>query len=145
MASQHTTEVLGRMHALKLTALSDAQNHEGVDVVDLLPGPIWHIIFRHLLLPPPANSTQKRGNSLGALQQGARSTSFATTRPLSASEQHEENTRRFGSSWPLLRCAMSSKRLFEHVTSFSVSHPLRLLLPYISTPHYSCLHEPPSL
>ncbi|CAI5503376.1 unnamed protein product, partial [Closterium sp. Naga37s-1] len=115
-----------------------------VDVVDVLPGPIWHIIFRLLLLPP-ANSSQlqKRGDSCekspspaaysnlcdlvdqlpardtDSLQNGAGSTSCAPSCPLSASEQHEENARRFGSSWPLLRCAMASKRLFELVTSFS--------------------------
>ncbi|CAI5981966.1 unnamed protein product [Closterium sp. NIES-65] len=108
MASQHTTEVLGRMHALKLTALSDAQNHEGVDVVDLLPGPIWHIIFRHLL--------KKRGDSWGAWQWGG------------GSDSYEENSRRFGSSWPVLCCGMASTRLFRHVISFCVSHH-HVLLP----------------
>ncbi|CAI5947744.1 unnamed protein product [Closterium sp. NIES-65] len=108
MASQHTIEVLGRMHALKLTALSDAQNHEGVDVVDLLPGPIWHIIFRHLL--------KKRGDSWGAWQWGG------------GSDSYEENSRRFGSSWPVLCCGMASTRLFRHVISFCVSHH-HVLLP----------------
>ncbi|CAI5982013.1 unnamed protein product, partial [Closterium sp. NIES-65] len=38
----------------------------------------------------------------------------------SAREQHdEENVRRFGSSWPLLRCAMASKGLLDHVIPFS--------------------------
>ncbi|CAI5483114.1 unnamed protein product [Closterium sp. Yama58-4] len=56
----HGDEVLKRIQALKLPASSDAEkhhddsssdDHEIVDVVDLLPGPIWHIIFCLLLLP----------------------------------------------------------------------------------------------
>ncbi|CAI5986830.1 unnamed protein product [Closterium sp. NIES-64] len=100
-----------------------AHNRESLDVVDLLPGPIWHIIFRHLLLPPTdSTELQNQGNSLAELQEGEGSISSDDTSPLSASEQHEENARCFGSSWPLLRLAMASKRLLHHVISFSVSH-----------------------
>ncbi|CAI5992731.1 unnamed protein product [Closterium sp. NIES-64] len=51
MAGHDGDEVLGGDHALNLTAPFDTKkHHETVDVVDLLPGPIWHIIFRHVLL-----------------------------------------------------------------------------------------------
>ncbi|CAI5948640.1 unnamed protein product [Closterium sp. NIES-64] len=36
----------------------------------------------------------------------------------SAADQHEDNARGYGSSWPLLCCALASKRLLEHVLSF---------------------------
>ncbi|CAI5501847.1 unnamed protein product [Closterium sp. Naga37s-1] len=163
MASNHGGAALEEsVRALDVTDSSDAENsHESVDVVDLLPGPIWHIIFRHLLLPPGSSAhLQKQDDplkklssreahsslrdlvnlltteasaqlqqrlSLSAFQWEEGSSSSATTRPLSACEQHEENARRFGSSWPLLRCAMASKRLFEHVISFSELEPICLI------------------
>ncbi|CAI5524143.1 unnamed protein product [Closterium sp. Naga37s-1] len=185
MASNHGGAALEEsVRALDVTDSSDAENshessptpaalflphskhfplptHQSVDVVDLLPGPIWHIIFRHLLLPPGSSAhLQKQDDplkklssreahsslrdlvnlltteasaqlqqrlSLSAFQWEEGSSSSATTRPLSACEQHEENARRFGSSWPLLRCAMASKRLFEHVISFSELEPICLI------------------
>ncbi|CAI5488012.1 unnamed protein product [Closterium sp. Naga37s-1] len=135
MATKHEGSVLEeRMAALDLSQTAAAENsHESVDVVDLLPGPIWHIIFCLLLLPPADSAQlQKQGSAthlqnrdfLGALQQGAGSTSCATANQKTASlrEQHEKDMRRFGSSWPLLRCAMASKRLLHHIVSFSVIH-----------------------
>ncbi|CAI5981991.1 unnamed protein product [Closterium sp. NIES-65] len=87
--------------AVSLTAPADAENHhEIVDVVDLLPGPIWHIIFRHLLLGSASGASQEGGagsssgasllsrlkkklqslgNSSGASQEGAGSTSPGAT------------------------------------------------------------------
>ncbi|CAI5503378.1 unnamed protein product [Closterium sp. Naga37s-1] len=117
-------EVLEEMAALNPATPSDAAPYrESLDVVDLLPGPIWHIIFRHLLLPPTdSTELQNQGNSLAELQEREGSISSVDTTPLSASKQHEENARCFGSSWPLLRLAMASKRLLHHVISFSVSH-----------------------
>ncbi|CAI5932970.1 unnamed protein product [Closterium sp. NIES-64] len=71
-----------------------------VDVVDLVPGPIWHIIFRHLLLGSSSGASQEEGagsasgaslfsrlkkklqslgNSSGASQEGAGSTSPGAT------------------------------------------------------------------
>ncbi|CAI5947741.1 unnamed protein product [Closterium sp. NIES-65] len=52
MAGHDGDEVLAGDHALNLTAPFDTKKHheQTVDVVDLLPGPIWHIIFRHVLL-----------------------------------------------------------------------------------------------
>ncbi|CAI5992740.1 unnamed protein product [Closterium sp. NIES-64] len=119
-----------------------------VDVVDLLPGPIWHIIFRLLLLPP-ADPTHKqkldasceelslRGvvSSLCdfiALQQQQPDSPFSfkieeddeyrpTMNPLSDRELYEQNAKRFGSSWHLLSRAMASKKLLRHIISFSVS------------------------
>ncbi|CAI5488011.1 unnamed protein product, partial [Closterium sp. Naga37s-1] len=115
------------------------------DVVDLLPGHVWHIIFRCLLQPPadPAKQQQKQEYSISleeaslrgelsslcdfvALQQH-QSDSPDTheieedneENPLSAREQHEKDSRRFGSSWHVLRFAMASKRLLHHVFSFS--------------------------
>ncbi|CAI5503375.1 unnamed protein product, partial [Closterium sp. Naga37s-1] len=116
-----------------------------LDVVDLLPGPIWHIIFRHLLQPPadPAQQ-QNQGDSMEevslrravsslcdfvALQQQPDSTDpfeieeeneyCPIMNPLSDRELYEENARRFGSSWRLLNCAMVNKRLLHHAVSFS--------------------------
>ncbi|CAI5530015.1 unnamed protein product [Closterium sp. Naga37s-1] len=58
--------------ALSLTAPADAENHQIVDVVDLLPGPIWHIIFRHLLLGSSSGASQEggAGSASGASQEG---------------------------------------------------------------------------
>ncbi|CAI5483120.1 unnamed protein product [Closterium sp. Yama58-4] len=78
------------------------------DVVDLLPEPIWHIIFRHLL--------KKQGDSWGAWEWGA------------GSDSYEENAGPFGSSWPVLCCAMASKRLFAHVISFHEREPFPLVV-----------------
>ncbi|CAI5503380.1 unnamed protein product [Closterium sp. Naga37s-1] len=128
MAYHHSNEILERMYTLKLTALSNAQNyeffslptHQRLDVADLLPGDIWHIIFRHLLAH---HSPEKRSDTSGASQQRARNTSNATARLFPAStEQHAKALRRFGPSWPLLRYAVASKRLLLHAISFSVSH-----------------------
>ncbi|CAI7874091.1 unnamed protein product [Closterium sp. NIES-54] len=122
--------------------------HQSVDVVDLLPGPIWHIIFCLLLLPP-ADPTHKqkldasceelslRGAVSGlcdfvTLQQQQPDSPFSfeieedneycpTMNPVSYRELYEQNARRFGSSWRLLSCAMASKKLLRHVISFSLS------------------------
>ncbi|CAI5483113.1 unnamed protein product [Closterium sp. Yama58-4] len=122
-------KVLEEMSALNLASPSDAANYrESLDVVDFLPGPIWHIIFRHLLLPPTdSTELQNQGNSLAELQEREGSISSVDTSPDSASDQHEENARCFGSSWPLLRCAMASKRLLHHVISFSEVEPISLV------------------
>ncbi|CAI5947710.1 unnamed protein product [Closterium sp. NIES-65] len=80
---------------------SSMQSQSGiVDVVDLLSGPIWHIIFRHLLLGSSSGAPQEGGagsasgasllsrlkknlqslgNSSGASQEGAGSTSPGAT------------------------------------------------------------------
>ncbi|CAI5503389.1 unnamed protein product, partial [Closterium sp. Naga37s-1] len=104
---------------------------QDLDVVDLLPGPIWHIIFRLLLLPPATSSQlKKRGESSQEASSRGASSSLrnfvdeicgnkpACTQQV-AREEHEKGIRRFGSSWPVLRCAMASKRLLYHVASFS--------------------------
>ncbi|CAI5992713.1 unnamed protein product [Closterium sp. NIES-64] len=107
-----------------LTEPSVAKNcQESVDVVDLLPGPIWHIIFRLLLLPP-LNSAQlqnQENSSEEVISQGAESSLSALVDLLTARVQHGENNKLYGSAWPLLCAAVASKRLLHHVLSFSVS------------------------
>ncbi|CAI5488032.1 unnamed protein product [Closterium sp. Naga37s-1] len=147
MATNHECPVLeASMAAFDLSQPAAAEDsHQSLDVVDLLPGPIWHIIFRHLL-PPPTDSAQEQKqddsdeelSSRGAADsrlceliglhqradplEGAGSCSWLSTSQLSEREKHKEYARRFGPSWPLLRCAMASKRLLHHVMSLSVSH-----------------------
>ncbi|CAI5483122.1 unnamed protein product [Closterium sp. Yama58-4] len=136
--------------------VATAENHhEIVNVADLLPGPIWHIIFCHVLLGPShegrrtsrfvrllnrlKNKLQNRSNHPGASQQEAGSTSGATGSGLlsrlknklqnwgnSSEKQQAEALRTFGSCWPLLRCAMVCKRLLYHVASFSDLEPMTL-------------------
>ncbi|CAI5529998.1 unnamed protein product [Closterium sp. Naga37s-1] len=119
-------EVTERNNALNHTIPSDAEKlHEREDVVDLLPGPIWHIIFRHLLAH---HSPENRGDSSAPSQQRAGSTSNATALPFPAiTEQHAKALRRFGPSWPLLRYAVASKRLLLHAISFSELESMTLL------------------
>ncbi|CAI5520456.1 unnamed protein product [Closterium sp. Naga37s-1] len=45
----------------------------------------------------------------------------------SASDQHEDNARGYGSSWPLICCALTSKRLLQHVLSFAEKQPISLV------------------
>ncbi|CAI5524139.1 unnamed protein product [Closterium sp. Naga37s-1] len=113
---------------------------QSADVVDLLPGPIWHIIFRHLLAH---HSPEKQGDSSGASQQEARSTSNATALPFPAiTDQHAKALRRFGPSWPLLRYAVASKRLLLHAISFSVSHLIMMrFFPSLIPPYNFLLYN----
>ncbi|CAI5933124.1 unnamed protein product, partial [Closterium sp. NIES-64] len=85
-----------------------------VDVVDLLPGPIWHIVFCHVLLgePPEGCRTSRLLRLLNRLKNRLRN------RGSSSEQQRAEALRTFGSSWPLLRCAMVCTRLLHHVASF---------------------------
>ncbi|CAI5947755.1 unnamed protein product [Closterium sp. NIES-65] len=147
MATNHECPVLeASMAAFDLSQPAAAEDsHQSLDVVDLLPGPIWHIIFRHLLLPPTDSAQEQKQDdsdeelsSRGAADsrlceliglhqradplEGAGSCSWLSTSQLSEREKHKEYARRFGPSWPLLRCAMASKRLLHHVMSLSVSH-----------------------
>ncbi|CAI5488023.1 unnamed protein product [Closterium sp. Naga37s-1] len=108
MASRGDESQAGN-HSLNPTAPYDVENHrERKDVVNLLPGRIWHIIFRHLLDNPD--------DPWAAWPWGAGSASY------------EENTRRLGASWPVLCCAMASTRLFRHVISFSECEPIQLVV-----------------
>ncbi|CAI5986828.1 unnamed protein product [Closterium sp. NIES-64] len=131
MDSSHGDAVLlgDSMAALKLTQPSAAESSlESVDVVDLLPGPIWHIIFRHLLRPP-LNSAQlhKQGNSSeGVSSQGADSSACPFVDLLTARVQHGENNKLYGPAWPLLCAAVASKRLLHYVLSFSELQPIML-------------------
>ncbi|CAI5947737.1 unnamed protein product, partial [Closterium sp. NIES-64] len=85
-----------------------------VDVVDLLPGPIWHIIFCHVLLGElhEGRRTSRLLRLLNRLKNKLRN------RGSSSEQQHAEASRTFGSCWPLLRCAMVCKRLLYLVASF---------------------------
>ncbi|CAI5530029.1 unnamed protein product [Closterium sp. Naga37s-1] len=50
-----------------------------------------------------------------------------TYRDSSASDQHKYNANSYGSSWPLLCCALASKRLLHHVLSFAERQPISLV------------------
>ncbi|CAI5992718.1 unnamed protein product [Closterium sp. NIES-64] len=153
MATNHECPVLeASMAAFDLSQPAAAEDsHQSLDVVDLLPGPIWHIIFRHLLLPPTDSAQEQKQDdsdeelsSRGAADsrlceliglhqradplEGAGSCSWLSTSQLSEREKHKEYARRFGPSWPLLRCAMASKRLLHHVMSLSDLEPFSLVL-----------------
>ncbi|CAI5530574.1 unnamed protein product [Closterium sp. Naga37s-1] len=76
------------------------------DAVDMLPAPLWHHIFRRLLLPP------SQPDDLPVPPDPDRT----------GSERHRRDADNYGASWPLLCCALASKSLLQHVLSFSVSH-----------------------
>ncbi|CAI5933112.1 unnamed protein product, partial [Closterium sp. NIES-64] len=89
-----------------------------VDVVDLLPGPIWHIIFRHLLLGKSHEGRRKRlVRRLNRLKHNVLNRGSSP-----------DALRTFGSCWPLLRCAMVCKRLLHHVASFPEFEPMKLTI-----------------
>ncbi|CAI7783223.1 unnamed protein product [Closterium sp. NIES-53] len=129
MATGHGNSVLEEsVRALKLTdpfVAGDSHEAQDLDVVDLLPDHIWHIIFRHLLQPANSAQLQNQENSLEEVSSGgADSSSCALVDLLTARVQHGENNKLYGSAWPLLCASVASKRLLHHVLSFSVSAPL---------------------
>ncbi|GJP44869.1 hypothetical protein CLOM_g4273 [Closterium sp. NIES-68] len=102
------------------------------DIIDILPAPVWHSIFRRLLLPPShpdaraVVARRNRGNSRASSSQQQRGAVVLASPESTAGEQHRSNAESYGASWALLCCALASRRLLLHVLSFSASQPTAL-------------------
>ncbi|CAI5493402.1 unnamed protein product [Closterium sp. Naga37s-1] len=97
--------------------------------VDMLPAPLWHHIFRRLLLPP----SQPDDPAVIAEDRSAREQLRDADLPVPSdpdrmgSERHRRDADKFGASWPLLCCALASKSLLRQVLSFSESQQISLI------------------
>ncbi|CAI5530570.1 unnamed protein product [Closterium sp. Naga37s-1] len=100
------------------------------DAVDMLPAPLWHHIFRRLLLPPsqpddPAVIAEDRDERALRMQRAAGAHLRGAVLRVSpdpdctGSERHRRDADKYGASWPLLCCALACKSLLQHVLSFS--------------------------
>ncbi|CAI5520460.1 unnamed protein product [Closterium sp. Naga37s-1] len=127
----------------------EASASSSSDAIDALPAALWFQIFQHLHLPPsrPDGPTihgqrhtlnrltpwqlhdlelfrSRKFFSRKQLRRFARDTQRGTSdhraeEGFSAGEQYEKDARAFGASWPLLCCALASKRLLHLVVAFS--------------------------
>ncbi|CAI5982095.1 unnamed protein product [Closterium sp. NIES-65] len=69
--------------------------------------------------------SEEGGSEEGGSEEGGTGEGGTGESP-TAREQYEKNSHTFGASWPLLCCALASKRLLYLVIAFSEGHPISL-------------------